>query len=152
MKRIKRIAVAAVMAATMLVLPGLTGTANAATQVPNNPYTPEGLCESGGLDTYEIVDHMTLAGGKATVYLLRTWSNGHISACAVTMKQGDAVGNSTTISAWIEGPIGDCPLVTCLSGDEGEFQYYAGPLLKGTSCVHWGGRYGDDTAKKTPCG
>jgi hypothetical protein len=158
MQRIRRMAAAAVTAATMLGLPGMTGTANANTAVPNNPYTPEGVCDShypGGGIGFEVVDQMTLDGGKAVTYLLRGGRPGdrpsNPDACAVTLKRGDAVGNSTMLGVWIEGPSWYPEEPPVLEGDEGEFQYYAGPVYHSWDCVHWGGRYGGDNAKKTPC-
>jgi hypothetical protein len=98
---------------------------------------------------WKVVDQMTLAGGKAVTYLLRNTREG-FTACAVTMKKGDAVGNATTVSAWIEDP---CKITSRpFDIDRGEFEYYAGPVGVTGSCVHWGGRYGDDEVKKTRCG
>nr|WP_170839257.1 hypothetical protein [Micromonospora halophytica] len=99
-----------------------------------NPYTPVQVCGSG----YQVVDSATLTSGgvrKGRVYLL--WNGSTKANCVVTMKE-TAVGERTTVSAYLE--VQGKPRGT----DGGAFEYYAGPVRAGAAgtCVKWGGATG----------
>ncbi|WP_231933580.1 serine/threonine-protein kinase [Micromonospora coxensis] len=99
-----------------------------------NPYTPAQVCGSG----YQVVDSATLTSGgvrKGRVYLL--WNGSTKANCVVTMKE-TAVGERTTVSAYLE--VQGKPRST----DSGAFEYYAGPVRAAAAgiCVKWGGATG----------
>ncbi|WP_436970952.1 protein kinase domain-containing protein [Micromonospora coxensis] len=116
-----------------------TGTApqpGATTTEPQrkNPYTPVQVCGSG----YQVVDSATLTSGgvrKGRVYLL--WNGSTKANCVVTMKE-TAVGERTTVSAYLEVQ------GKARSTDSGAFEYYAGPVRASAAgiCVKWGGATG----------